>query len=85
MTFRGNSLATKAMEAYIKLVGEHYLQDTLREVIGNIVESAAVRDCEVDPLNVTSPSVLAKQQLNLREAGETAWRRIVNSTPYFPT
>lgn len=69
----------------MKLVGEHYLHDTLREVIGNIVESATVRDCEVDPLKVTSASVLAKQQLNLREAVETAWRRIVNSTPYFPT
>jgi hypothetical protein len=26
LTFRGNSIATKAMEAYIKLVGGKYLQ-----------------------------------------------------------
>lgn len=73
------------MEAYMKLVGENYLQDTLAEVIGGLVESAAVKDCEVDPLKVTSPVVLAKQQANLRSAVESAWRRILNSTPYFPT
>ena len=84
MTFRGNSLATKAMEAYMKLVGENYLQDTLAEVVGGIVEAASVKDCEVDPLKVTSPVVLAKQQANLRAAVESAWRRILNSTPYFP-
>lgn len=26
LTFRGNSLATKSMEAYLKLVGDQYLQ-----------------------------------------------------------
>lgn len=30
LTFRGNSIATKAMESYIKLVGQKYLQDTLQ-------------------------------------------------------
>lgn len=73
------------MEAYMKLVGENYLQDTLAEVIGGLVESASLKDCEVDPLKVTSPVVLAKQQANLRSAVESAWRRILNSTPYFPT
>lgn len=68
----------------MKLVGENYLQDTLADVIGGIVESAAVRDCEVDPLKVTSSAMLAKQQANLRAAVESAWRRILNSTPFFP-
>jgi len=27
--FRGNSLASKAMEAFMKVVGEDYLRDTL--------------------------------------------------------
>ena len=84
LTFRGNSLATKAMEAYMKLVGENYLQDTLAEVIGGIVDHAADRDCEVDPLKVTSLAMLAKQQAHLRAVVESAWRCILNSTPYFP-
>ena len=85
LTFRGNSLATKAMEAYMKLVGESYLQDTLAEVVGDVVKQAGVKDCEVDPLKVTSAAAVAKQQANLRSAVETTWRRIVNSTTYFPT
>ena len=85
LTFRGNSLATKAMEAYMKLVGENYLQDTLADVISGIVESAQLKDCEIDPLKVTSSTALTKQQANLRSAVEACWRRILNSTPYFPT
>ncbi|CAH2068428.1 unnamed protein product, partial [Iphiclides podalirius] len=33
LTFRGNSLATKSMEAYLKLVGDQYLQETLGEAV----------------------------------------------------
>ena len=58
LTFRGNSLATKAMEAYMKLVGESYLHDTLADVISAIVDTAQVTDCEVDPLKVTSSAAL---------------------------
>lgn len=45
LMFRGNSLATKAMEGYMKLVGEQYLQDTLGDVIRTVMESND--DCEV--------------------------------------
>lgn len=43
--FRGNSLATKAMEAYMKLIGDQYLHDTLSEFIQNVLDSDD--DCEV--------------------------------------
>ena len=45
LLFRGNSLATKAMEAFMKLVGEKYLLDTLRQVITRVVDAGL--DCEV--------------------------------------
>ena len=45
LLFRGNSLATKAMEAYQKLVGEQYLQWLLRDIVRQIVDDA--EDCEV--------------------------------------
>ncbi|KAG6461390.1 hypothetical protein O3G_MSEX012593 [Manduca sexta] len=37
LTFRGNSLATKSMEAYLKLVGDQYLQ--VRQYIGTVLGS----------------------------------------------
>lgn len=43
--FRGNSLATKAMESYMKLVAGNYLQETLGEFIRSALESND--NCEV--------------------------------------
>ncbi|XP_015109074.1 probable Ras GTPase-activating protein isoform X3 [Diachasma alloeum] len=81
LTFRGNSLATKAMEAYLKLTGDRYLQETLGAVVRAAVEGG---DCEVDPLKVSSLAALHKQQQNLRNAVELAWSRILASHAHFP-
>lgn len=82
LTFRGNSLATKAMEAYLKLTGDRYLQETLTELVENVLVSD--RDCEVDPLKVMGDDALKKQQLNLRQTVEMAWRKICQSHGNFP-
>ncbi|XP_034951052.1 ras GTPase-activating protein raskol isoform X3 [Chelonus insularis] len=81
LTFRGNSLATKAMEAYLKLTGDRYLQETLGAVVRGAVDGG---DCEVDPLKVSSLAALHKQQQNLRAAVELAWSRILASHAHFP-
>ncbi|KAI4492127.1 hypothetical protein M0802_010024 [Mischocyttarus mexicanus] len=81
LTFRGNSLATKAMEAYLKLTGDRYLQETLGAVVRGAVEGG---DCEVDPLKVASVAALHKQQQNLRNAVELAWGKILSSHAHFP-
>ncbi|XP_058461787.1 ras GTPase-activating protein raskol isoform X3 [Malaya genurostris] len=80
LTFRGNSLATKSMEAFLKLTGEQYLQDTLSAPISEIISSD--RDCEVDPLKATGS--LSRQQQALRNAVKTAWTSIVDSGKNFP-
>ncbi|KAK7086908.1 Disabled 2-interacting protein, partial [Halocaridina rubra] len=82
LLFRGNSLATKAMEAFMKLVGDKYLQDTLRQVINKVVEAGL--DCEVDPMKVPQINSLTKQQENLMSIVRMTWSRILNSHPYFP-
>ncbi|CAG0878488.1 unnamed protein product [Darwinula stevensoni] len=85
LTFRGNSLATKAMEGYMKLVGERYLQQTLREVIGVLIQGQALlQDCEVDPLKVSSQQCLQRNQSALFQAVEMVWNRILNSYAFFP-
>jgi len=63
LALRGNSIATKAVEAYMKLIGQKYLVDTLGDVIRNVLEPSV--DVEVDPSRVTSPSVLVDNQQNL--------------------
>lgn len=82
LTFRGNSLATKSMEAYLKLTGDRYLQETLGELVATVL--TAGHDCEVDPLKVASVSALQRQQQNLRAAVEMAWSKILESHTIFP-
>ncbi|XP_046331942.1 ras GTPase-activating protein nGAP-like isoform X6 [Haliotis rufescens] len=83
LTFRGNSIATKAMEAYMKLVGEKYLQDTLGEFVKSIIES--LDDCEVDPTKVPNNAQLQCHQKNLDMYSQMAWVKIINSYCYFPS
>ncbi|KFB43981.1 AGAP004692-PA-like protein [Anopheles sinensis] len=80
LTFRGNSLATKSMEAFLKLTGEQYLQDTLSAPIAEII--ASDRDCEVDPLKANGS--LSRQQQALRSAVKTVWVAISESSKNFP-
>uniref|UniRef100_A0AAG5DSB9 Ras GTPase-activating protein n=1 Tax=Anopheles atroparvus TaxID=41427 RepID=A0AAG5DSB9_ANOAO len=80
LTFRGNSLATKSMEAFLKLTGEQYLQDTLSAPIAEII--ASDRDCEVDPLKANGS--LSRQQQALRSAVKTVWTAISESSKNFP-
>lgn len=82
LTFRGNSIATKAMEAYIKLVGQKYLQDTLQGVIREILCSEM--DLEVDPVKVNNPESLNVHRQNLRTVVKQVWNRISKSYSYFP-
>ncbi|XP_041369244.1 ras GTPase-activating protein nGAP-like isoform X3 [Gigantopelta aegis] len=82
LTFRGNSIATKAMEAYMKLVGEKYLQDTLGEFVKSIIEMPD--DCEVDSTRVSNNAQLQCHQKNLDMYCNMAWVKIINSYCYFP-
>ncbi|XP_076315244.1 ras GTPase-activating protein nGAP-like isoform X4 [Tachypleus tridentatus] len=82
LTFRGNSLATKATEAYMKLLGEKYLQDTLQEFVHIVLESSD--DCEVDPSKVSNNAVLQQHQSNLLTYVEMVWIKIVTSVQYMP-
>ena len=95
---RGNSIATKAMEAYIKLVGQKYLQGTLQAVVNEIIAGDGGLDLEVDPVRVTlAPAQAAaggaggQLQLQLARNRERlggvvrhVWARIADSHAEFP-
>lgn len=82
--FRGNSLATKAMEAYMKLVAADYLQETLGDYVKQVLESND--SCEVDPLKLGNHSgnTLERNQQNLIHQANIAWNRILHSVFRFP-
>jgi len=86
LTFRGNSIATKSMEAYMKLIGETYLRETLTRFVTDIVSPKTSNEVEleVDPGRVSNLQHLERNQLTLRLLCERIWNEIQQSHLTFP-
>ncbi|CAF4108695.1 unnamed protein product [Rotaria magnacalcarata] len=86
LMFRGNSIATKSMEAYMKLIGETYLRETLTRFVTDIVSSKNSNDMdlEVDPGRVSNLQNLERNQITLRLLCEKIWLEIQQSHSLFP-
>ncbi|CAF1179254.1 unnamed protein product [Adineta ricciae] len=86
LTFRGNSIATKSMEAYMKLIGDTYLRETLTRFVTDIVSSKTSNDIdlEVDPGRVSNVQNLERNQITLRLLCEKIWLEIQQSHLLFP-
>ncbi|XP_066911439.1 disabled homolog 2-interacting protein-like isoform X2 [Clytia hemisphaerica] len=83
LTFRGNSLATKSIDTYMKMIGKNYLQETLGSFIKCVYE--AEEDTEVDPQKIASSNAnLTNNQQYLKKLLEEVWKNITESVPALP-
>jgi hypothetical protein len=74
------------MEAYMKLIGETYLRETLTCFVTDIVSSKTSNDVdlEVDPGRVSNLQNLERNQITLRLLCEKIWVEIQQSHSLFP-
>ncbi|XP_056426806.1 RAS protein activator like-3 isoform X2 [Hyla sarda] len=82
LLFRENTILTKAIEEYMKMVGQTYLQETLGPFITRIY--ASMESHEVDPQRC-SPEELRENREHLWRSCEEAIECIVQSQKHFPS
>nr|KAJ3417828.1 Ras GTPase-activating protein 1 [Polyrhizophydium stewartii] len=90
--FRGNTLATKVFDQYMKIVGAEYLQATLTPLIRAVYENG--EPCETDPMRVEGSSssssaaaaadTLRKNTKRLLQFVNFFWECIQRSADMFP-
>ena len=83
LIFRGNTFATKAVDTYMKMVGEMYLHEALTPFICTLLETE--EDCEVDPTKFGPNVSLQHNQIVLRQLVDKAWYGILSSVNRFPS
>ncbi|KAJ3176838.1 Ras GTPase-activating protein 1 [Geranomyces variabilis] len=71
--FRGNSIATKILDQYMKMVGGGYLHSTLQSLIRGVYTSK--ESCEVDPSRLVSGKESDQVKRN--------WKRLLNHATIF--
>ncbi|XP_006898400.1 PREDICTED: RAS protein activator like-3 [Elephantulus edwardii] len=81
LLFRENTLATKAIDEYMKVVAQDYLQETLGQAVRRLC--ASTEDCEVDPSKCPAAE-LPQHQARLREGCEEVFENIIHSYDWFP-
>eukprot|EP00062_Callorhinchus_milii_P025516 gi/632986582/ref/XP_007910319.1/ PREDICTED: disabled homolog 2-interacting protein-like [Callorhinchus milii] len=79
--FRENTLATKAIDEYMKLIGQKYLVDTLGDFVTKLSSNEA--SCEVDPSKCPVNQV-PENQNHMRASCEEVFKQITDSHCSFP-
>ena len=82
LIFRGNSLATKSVDCYMRLVASDYLYSVLARPLGRYLMD--VSECEVDPERIPSTVSPLQAQNNLLRHIRSIWDSIYKSRSSIP-
>ncbi|RKP38023.1 hypothetical protein BJ085DRAFT_40104 [Dimargaris cristalligena] len=80
--FRGNSVFTKSLDAYMKIVGLAYVEDTIGTLVRNICQYHVT--CEVDPAKLAEDEDVGAQWKILLLYVRILWSSIEQSKPRCP-
>lgn len=80
--FRGNTLVSKMMDEAMKLSGLHYLHNTLRPILDEIIQEK--KPCEIDPTKVKDQNQIASNLQNLTDYLEKIFEAITKSAVKCP-
>ncbi|XP_067037684.1 ras GTPase-activating protein 3-like isoform X1 [Acropora muricata] len=81
--FRGNSLATKSVDEFMKHAGMYYLHDTIKCLVDEIYDDR--KHCEIDPAKLREAESLEANLVNLRGYVNRIFAAITCSAMACPT
>eukprot|EP00026_Physarum_polycephalum_P011748 Phypoly_transcript_11991.p1 GENE.Phypoly_transcript_11991~~Phypoly_transcript_11991.p1 ORF type:complete len:368 (+),score=28.48 Phypoly_transcript_11991:152-1105(+) len=81
--FRGNFLGSKALDAYMKLIGGHYLHTTLSAFVTKLYEFG--KSCELDPKALKPGKDLSRNIKRLQQITLDVLKAIYGSTEQCPS
>jgi Ras GTPase-activating protein 3 len=80
--FRGNTLVSKMMDEAMRLIGLHYLHNTLRPIVEEILTER--KPCEIDPSKAGDKTDIETNLNNLQEYVEKVFEAITKSAVKCP-
>ncbi|KAJ3176506.1 hypothetical protein HDU87_005200 [Geranomyces variabilis] len=81
--FRGNSMASKAVDVYMRYLGKGYLKSTLGDIIKMIVSKRL--HCELDPLKLDRGEDLERNRRSLADLNQRVMNAIYDNRFALPT
>lgn len=85
LLFRENSIGSKSIESFLKLVCRTYLCEALSQVVSDVISNSAEIDCEVDKERLSPNGDLEANRSQLTRTAYTAVRRIIAQKSFFPS
>lgn len=82
LLFRGNTLLTRALDSFMKRIGQAYLKITLREKMQRILDNDL--DCEIDPSRMEAGGDYSKNFQRLITVTEEVWALVRGSATKCP-